>query len=81
MNSDSIWQTTTTEAPCPLCKGTGSIREDVGGGERRSTFCPKCEGKGTMLAVKLREEYVRGWNAAFAEIEKTLTGLKRSHRL
>lgn len=81
MISEPIWQVTTTEAPCPYCNGTGSVREDVGGGERRSTFCPKCGGTKTLLGVKLREEYQRGWKDAFAATEKSLTSLKRSHKL
>lgn len=81
MTSETIWQVTTTDTPCPHCAGTGSVREDVGAGEHRSTFCPKCGGKKTLLAVKLREEYLRGYNDALDASQEKLTELKRASML
>lgn len=78
MTSDPIWEITTTETPCPFCDGTGSVREDVGGGEHRSTHCRKCGGLKTLLAVKLRDEYLRGYKDALNDAEKKLTELRRS---
>lgn len=68
--------------PCTVCKGKGGFNESPAPGERSRFYaCSVCGGKKTAVAQNMGEEYLRGWKDAFAAMEKSLTSLKRSHRL